>query len=75
MMVVTPVRAHNSIKPDGIGRVADSPVVSWILGRDLVDSTFSKPRAFLAEDFNQSGLRGTLHHCLVPDRRFESRLN
>ena len=72
-MGVTPVLALNSIKPDGIGRVANNPVVFWILRSDRAHSTFSKRLTFLAED-NQSGLQGTLHHCLVPDCHGKSML-
>ena len=64
-MGVTPVRVLNSIKPDRIGRVANNPVEFWILGKHRVDSTYSKRLAFLAEDFYQTALQGTLHHFLT----------
>ena len=49
-MGVTPVGALNSIKPDGIGGVANNPVESRILRYDLVDSIISKRLTFLVED-------------------------
>ena len=70
VMGVTPVRALNAIKPDGIGRVANKPVPFWILRSHLADSTLSKLLTFLAEDFNKSVLQGTLYLCLLPDHRF-----
>ena len=74
-MGITPVRALNSIKIGGIGGVANNPVVVRILRFDLADSVESKLLTFLAEDFNQSALQGTLHGCLLPDRRLQSRLH
>ena len=50
-MGVTPVSALNSIKRDGIGRVANNPVEFWILRSDLADSTLSKRLTSLAKDF------------------------
>ena len=50
-MGVTPVRALNSIKPDGIWGVENSPVVFWILRIDPDDSTVSKRLTSLAENF------------------------
>ena len=50
-MSVTPVRALNSIKCGGIGGVANNPVELWILGNHPADSTLSKRRTSLAEDF------------------------
>ena len=50
-MGVSPVRALNSIKRDGIGGVADNPVVFWILRKDLADSILSKRLTFLADEF------------------------
>ena len=50
-MGVTPVRALNSIKPDGIRRVADNPVEFWILRNGPADSILSKRGTSLAEDF------------------------
>ena len=49
-MSVIPVRALNSIKPDGIGRVANNPVEMWILYYHLVNSILGKRLTFL-EDF------------------------
>jgi hypothetical protein len=51
MMGVTIVRALNSIKPNGIGGVANNPVEIWILRSHLADSIFGKRLTFLAEDF------------------------
>ena len=51
MMCVTPIRALNSIKIDGIRRVADNPVECWILQDGLADSILGKRLTFLAEDF------------------------
>ena len=67
-MGVTPVRAHISFEVEGIGGVANNPVVFWILRNHLADSISSKRLAFLVEDFNQNALHRTLHHCLLPDR-------
>ena len=53
-MGVTPVRALNSIKPDGIGGVANNPVEIWIWRHGLADSILGKRLKFLAEEFNQS---------------------
>ena len=50
-MGVTPVRALDSIKPDGIGGVANNPVEFWILRNDTVDRIYSKRLTFLAEDY------------------------
>ena len=50
-MGVTPVRALNSIKRDGIGGVANNPVEFWILRRGLADSVLGKRFTFLADDF------------------------
>jgi hypothetical protein len=50
-MGVTPVRSLNSIKRNGIGGVADNPVVIWILRIDIADSILGKSLTFLAEDF------------------------
>ena len=50
-MGVSPVRALNSIKRDGVGGVANNPVECWILRKGLADSTFSKSLTSLAEDF------------------------
>ena len=50
-MGVTPVRALNPIKPESIGRVANNPVVFWILRKEIADSILSKRLTFLAEDF------------------------
>ena len=50
-MSKTPVRALNSIKPDGIGGVGNNPVEFWILRDGLADSTLRKPVTFLVEDF------------------------
>ena len=65
-MSVTPVRALNSIKPDGVGGVANNPVEFWILRNRLADSTLSKLLTFLAEDFSQrhGGLQELLPDCL-----------
>ena len=49
-MGVTPVRALNSIKCDGVGGVANNPVECWILRKGLGDNTLSIRRTFLAED-------------------------
>ena len=49
-MLVTPVRALNSIKRDGIRGVADNPVEIWIIRNGLGDSFLSKRRTFLAEE-------------------------
>jgi hypothetical protein len=48
-MGVTPVLALNSIKREGIGRVANNPVETRILRNHLVDSLFSKRHTPLAE--------------------------
>ena len=74
MMGVTPVRALNSIKPIRIGGVANNPVVIWILQEEPADGPLSKRLTFLAEDFNQSALQGTRHHCLLPHRPLKSSL-
>ena len=50
-MGVTIVLSLNSFKADGIGGVANNPVVFWILRNELADTTFSKRLTFLAEDF------------------------
>ena len=50
-MGVTPVLALNSIKPDGIGGVANNPVEFGIPRNHLADSTLGKRFAFLAEEF------------------------
>ena len=50
-MGVTPVRALNSIKPDGIGGVANNPVEFWIQRYHLVDSILGKRITSLADDF------------------------
>ena len=73
-MGVTPVRTLNAIKSDGIGGVANNPVKFWILCRDLADSILSKRLTFLAEDFSQSTLQGTLDHRLLPHCRLQSRI-
>jgi hypothetical protein len=51
MMGVTIVLAFNSIKPDGIGGVANNPVEIWKLRFHLADNLLSKGLTFLAEDF------------------------
>ena len=48
-MGVTPVRAFNPIKPDGIGGVANNPVEFWIFRKGLADRTFSKRYTFLVK--------------------------
>ena len=50
-MGVTPVRALNSVKPDGIRGVANNPVEIWILRNGIADSTLGKRCTFLVEDF------------------------
>ena len=49
-MCVTPVLALNSIKPDGMGRVANNPVPFWILRNHFADSILGKRLTFLTED-------------------------
>ena len=49
-MVVTPVRALNSIKPDGVGRVANYPVEIWIFRHGIGDSILGKRFTSLVED-------------------------
>ena len=73
-MVVTPVLALNSIKRDGIGRVANNPVQFWIFRNGRVDSIFGKRGTSLEEESSQTVLQGTLHHCLLPDRPVQSKL-
>ena len=51
MMGVTPVRALDPIKRDGIGRMTNNPVEFWILRKGLANRIFSKHLTSLAEDF------------------------
>ena len=48
-MGVTIVRALDSIKPNGIGGMANYPVEFWILRYHIVDSILGKRLTFLAE--------------------------
>ena len=50
-MRVTPVRALNSIKIDGIRGVANNPVEFWVIENGLGDSSLGKRFTFLAEEF------------------------
>ena len=50
-MGVTPICALNSIKPDGIGGVANNPVEFWILRNGLVDGILGELLTSLAKDF------------------------
>ena len=51
MMGVTPVCALNSIKPGGIGGVANNPVPFWILRNSVVDGVLGECLTFLVKDF------------------------
>ena len=46
-MGVTVVLALNSIKPNGIGGVANNPVEFWILRHHLADSILGERLTFL----------------------------
>ena len=52
-MVVTPVRALNSIKRDGIVSVTNNPVEFWIFRNGNVDSILGIRRTSLVEDSSQ----------------------
>ena len=76
-MGVTPVCALNTIKRDGIGGVANNPVVFRILQNDVADSSSSTRLTSLAEDFLIKVLYKELYItiALLPVRRFQSRLH
>ena len=48
-MGVTPFLVHISFKVEGIGRMANNPVVFWILRNHLADSLLSKLLTFLVD--------------------------
>ena len=50
-MGLTPVRTLNPIKRDGIGGVANDPVIFWILRKGVTDSILGKRLTFLVEEF------------------------
>ena len=76
MVAHTPVRALNSIKSGGVGRVTNNPVEFWILRPGMGDSSLGKCLLSLAERrLLISALQGTLHRCLLHHGRLKARLN
>ena len=77
-MGITPVRALNSKKVDGIGGVANNPVEFWVLRKGLGDSILGKRLTFLGRKtfflikvlYEDS----ELSFIVLPYRRVQSRL-